>query len=521
MNHFISGIIKIAILEGSCALILLDRLLAPEKERARRIAFALIAGLSVFAFANYGQLRGGGWMVHHWEQFHFYLGAKYQKEVGWFDLYKAVILADRESAHALDGLTHTRDLHTFEVIPVAQALEDAPRVRAKFSDERWTDFKDDWRRMLGTPANWAAILQDHGNSNSPAWAIVAHPIARLLPLAQASQVLIGWLDFALMAILWWFIYRTFELRVASIALTVFAAVPIVFDYLAGSFLRWDWLFATGMCLCFMKRGRWATAGAFFGYAVATKLFPIFFGVALLVQAVLQTIRERRIAPRYLRFGAGAVGSLLAAVIVASAMFGGPGVWLEYKRRIDVTREEKFYANQYSLKTVFLQLAYSSPDEFLSGWAAPREIKQGRPDVDIKDHTLSFLAVQLLFTLLVVLALARAGDVAAFALGPLLVFTWLVVNMYYWNMLGFLALGLAMRKERPPLYALFGLHAILALFYLYQHTNHGYAEGYFVALLLCAFVVAFAAAEAVALRQAGFRPFLAPPAKKEPPAPKAA
>jgi hypothetical protein len=27
--------------------------------------------------------------VHQHEQFHFYFGAKYQKEVGWFDLYKA------------------------------------------------------------------------------------------------------------------------------------------------------------------------------------------------------------------------------------------------------------------------------------------------------------------------------------------------------------------------------------------------------------------------------------------------
>ena len=33
-----------------------------------------------------------------------------------------------------------------------------------------------------------------------------------------------------------------------------------------------------------------------------------------------------------------------------------------------------------------------------------------------------------------------NDIQAFTLGPLLVFIWLIVNMYYWNMLGFLALG---------------------------------------------------------------------------------
>ena len=38
--------------------------------------------------------------------------------------------------------------------------------------------------------------------------------------------------------------------------------------------------------------------------------------------------------------------------------------------------------------------------------------------------------------------AENSDVEAFTLGPLLVFTWLTVNMYYWNMLGLLALGAA-------------------------------------------------------------------------------
>ena len=109
----------------------------------------------------------------------------------------------------------------------------------------------------------------------------------------------------------------------------------------------------------------------------------------------------------------------------------------------------------------------------------------------------FKLAQLLFTLLVFVLVLRADDISAFTLGPLLVFAWLVVNAYYWNMLGFLALGLALRRERASFGALLGLHAILALFYLYEHTNHGYAEGYFVALLFGAFTVAFAAAEAVA------------------------
>jgi hypothetical protein len=149
LNHFIQGILKITLIEAQMALLLIDRVLADDRyPRARRNAFIVLATLMVFAWCNFAGMRGGGSIVHGWEQFHFYLGAKYQKEVGWFDLYKAALIADRESAQALGGLRTIRDIHTFELITVEEALADAPRVRAKFSDARWAEFKADWLLML-------------------------------------------------------------------------------------------------------------------------------------------------------------------------------------------------------------------------------------------------------------------------------------------------------------------------------------------------------------------------------------
>jgi len=66
-----------------------------------------------------------------------------------------------------------------------------------------------------------------------------------------------------------------------------------------------------------------------------------------------------------------------------------------------------------------------------------------------------------------------------------------VNMYYWNMLGFVALGLFLRKDRPPLGALLGLHAIFMFYYLYQHLNRGFSEGYAIAVCLAAWIATFA------------------------------
>lgn len=562
MNHFISGIIKIVLLEASVALLLIDLVAVGRFERERTRVAGVLAGLMVYAWANYGALRADtsvayalsavplvlacawlleagfgeaksprmlrfrtwaatrfgaargprlsavalvavlsvGWvfqgvragavvMVHPWEQFHFYFGAKYQREVGWFDLYRAAILADRETVNVLARVPSTRDLTTFDEVPVEQALRDGVQVRARFSEAAWASFKSDWVTMTRLfPMDWGRVIDDHGNSNSPAWSIIAHPIASLVPLSREGAAWLGWIDMLLMLALWLCVFRTFGPRVGATGLLAWAMTPLVFDYLAGSFLRWDWLFALGLATCLLRQKRYAAAGGFFGYATATKLFPIFFGVALFLRAFFEWRRTRTIAREYRAFLLGAVVVGAGVVAIAAAMFG-PQAWVEYARRIEVAQVEKFYAIQYSLKTVYLQLAAGSWVVWAQG-LFPSELMQARRDVDIAQYAWGFFAARLAFTWLVAQLIRRADDVEAFVMGPLLVFTWLTVNMYYWNMLGLLAMGLMLRKDRqrPALALLIGLHVIFMFFYLYQHLNRGFTEGFAVASLIAMLVL---------------------------------
>jgi fumarate reductase subunit C/uncharacterized membrane protein YeaQ/YmgE (transglycosylase-associated protein family) len=568
MSHYLSGILKIIVIEAFMALLVIDRLTGEKWERQKHLAFTTLVSLMVFGWTNWGLGRAGtsvwwvvaaigvvwlcGWLVraavgretsdrarrfastmtsigqplklpplvmasivsvgiglgfcwlgvrndaiswvHQHEQFHFYLGAKYQKEVGWFDLYSAAIMADRETVNTMAGITKTRDNRTFEEIPVEQALVQAPRIRAKFSDERWEAFKTDWTTMARTWPGmpWATVMNDHGNSNSPAWSIIAGPIANLTPLSKENQSLLGCIDLLLMLALFIAIYETFGFRLASVALFMWACVPVVFDYLSGSFLRWDWLFSLGLAVCFLKRQKWGTAGAFFGYAVATKLFPLMFGLALLVQVGFEWLKTRKVKKEWVAFGRNAVIAAIACVAIAAAMFG-TSAWSEYAERIQVAQLEKFYSNQHSLKTVFLQVI--GPGEGgLSSGIFPPVIKQSLPDVDIKDFAGGFLFARLAFTLVVVVLLRRASPVEAFTLGPLLVFAWLTVNMYYWNMMGLLALGLASRREKHFFLMLLGFFGAFITYYTYQHLNRGFAEGYLISLIIAVLAVVVAALE---------------------------
>ena len=219
-----------------------------------------------------------------------------------------------------------------------------------------------------------------------------------------------------------------------------------------------------------------------GYAIASKLFPLLFGVGFALWAGWELVRTRRIDRRIPRFVAGAVAAGALAVAVSSAMFG-PRVWRGYEQRIAVAQHEHFYANQYSFKTVFLQAAFSTPGEFARQWMLPSVVKASRPDVDVKPWRVSFVLLQLALTALVALGLRHADPLEAIAIGPFLVYVWLVVNAYYWNMLMLPALAWMVRPRQDRLLPLVGLHAMLMWFYLYQHLAHGFSEGYFVGLLL--------------------------------------
>ena len=496
MNYFIAGILRIILLEAGGALLVFR-----PKARKAIVAFLVLAAIGLFSWTRFGEFRGDGAIVHRWEQFHFYFAAKYLPEIRYDNLYKAILIAEREddpgARDAPLGVTVTRDLTNFEEIPVRRALVGADAVRARFSDEKWAEFKKDWGAMKARGGPWSQILKDHGNTSSPAWALLATPIAKMVPCSEGGEKVLAVLDVILMLGLFAMILRTFGARTGSVAIWIFAFVPVSFDYLFGSFLRWDWLFAVGMSVCFWKRGRPATAGAFLAYAVASKLFPFFFALGLAVPFVREVIRTRRVPTRYVRFAAGALicGGCLFGL--SSAMFGGTAIWKDYAARIEVANHEKYYPNQYSLQTVFLQAVATANAPVGGSIFMPPRIKQELKEVDVQDFAAPLLATRIVLTLLLLAFLLRAGEIEAMTAGPFFVFVWLTVNAYYWNMLMLPALGWAARRNTDGrmLAPLLGLHAMLMTYYLYQHTNHGYAEGYFTACMMLILFVVWGAGEA--------------------------
>lgn len=517
MNIFIAAILKIVLLEALLALLwvtfFFDR--TPRTRRVFGVSFGILGLLSALAYFNFGFFRSeGNALIHAHEQFHFVLGSKYLEEIRYDGIYEATHLAIKEGRG--HGVHQIRDPMTFKL----KAPDPKHEVRARFSDARWAAFSDDvafymrgsrpLRRACGAdleacppgqqcregrcaPGHWqigAHILKDHGNTGSPAWAMLASLLSRSLALSPRIIQVFGGVDVLLMAILFGVIAWTFGLRAAAIA-AVFTLLPLrVYDWLGGSLLRLDWLFAAGLSVCLYHQKRHRLAGLLLGYAVITKLFVGLFALGLGVHFIAESVRARRVSRRHVEVVSFAFLGLSLAVALSAWYYGGFRIWDDYIQRIFVTFHEKYYSGQYSLRDVVLQVQ-------TTGWRAlfhpaPAVIAAGRPEIHAHHFALALGVARGVAALGLTLWIVRARDgVVAFGAGVLLVYVMLVTNIYYWQMFGLLALGLAIPRgedtSRLSWGQLLGLSA-LALFlmaeYLFVHLSAlKHALGYFGSYLL--------------------------------------
>jgi len=117
-------------------------------------------------------------------------------------------------------------------------------VRARFSPERWQDFKRDMKYFADTmgEADYLASLQEHGGDATPAWILPAYLLFSHLPAKEWTLTATGLIDPVLILLLFFVIARTFGLRV-MLYLVVLWGTSDFYTFgtnLMGATLRQDW-----------------------------------------------------------------------------------------------------------------------------------------------------------------------------------------------------------------------------------------------------------------------------------------
>jgi hypothetical protein len=318
----------------------------------------VVAVLFSFAiFHNFGEPHSDGTYVHYGDVFHSYLGAKYFKELGYYELYNAVIVADTEQDNALARLPFYTDLRTYQNTQREIALKNIDRVKKLFSTKRWNAFKYDvsfFKKATGMPRSPGlfVLVMDHGYNASPVSAFVLSILTNLIPVTQVR--LLALLDVLLVIAMIVLVFRTFGFDMGAL-FSIYFFVNILNDHssISGSLLRYDWLSYIVIAVCLLEKGRYTSSSFFLTLSAMMKVFPavLFYGIGVTIFQKAKTTRN--VDKKYLRFIFTAGVTALMLFLLPAVYFGSVlQPWKDFSTKMAL-HNSGVYVNHLGLRGIVL------------------------------------------------------------------------------------------------------------------------------------------------------------------------
>jgi hypothetical protein len=455
---------------------------APSKAHPLRSrAIVVVAVLFSFGvFHNLGTFRGGTFL-HYAEMFHYYLGSKYFEELGYYELYNAVIAADTEQGNALLGLPFYTDLRTYQNTQREAALRDVDRVKNRFSSERWNAFKADvafFKTATGMPRSpgFFFILMDHGYNASPASTFILGTLTNIVPVTQLR--LLAVLDVLLVVTMMVLVFRTFGLEMGAL-FSIYFCVNILSgqEYLSGSLLRYDWLFYIVVSVCLLERGRYASSSFFLTLSAMLRVFPalLFYGLAVVIVQNVRTTRT--VDRRYLRFALAAVATALALFLLPAASLGSVlQPWQDFYAKAQL-HDRGVYVNHVGSRAIALfEPSHLSLERFANAYKSAHTDDIVRHWQDVKEKELARKRPAVVLSSLLVLACLtaiiwrrRAGETEGLLWSLPLIYTTSYLSSYYYAFLCLFVLLFFRRTD--PLGSFVPLCLLLSLNVAALVTDH--------------------------------------------------
>jgi hypothetical protein len=346
----------------------------------RRGVFAVLGLVAALTYFNFGAFHFGSF-IHGWDTFHYYLGAKYFRELSYDRLYDCATVADatREAGESDAAFASRRahaerrtirNLRTNRLESTADLLAHPERCTAQFTPERWRAFRHDvaWFRDRESAGRWDEIFGDHGFNATPVWNVAGSLLANLAPASDRQVLLLALIDplyfAAMIGVLLW----AFGVPGAAVGLLVLATdFPARFFWTGGAYLRWDWLFFTVAAVACLRRGRSFLGGAALAYAALLRIFPVVIAAGPAAIFCADLVREMRTARGpfgarlraafasetlrpHLRFAAGVAAAAALLVPLSLAVNGGPGAYRQFLANT-VKHQATPLTNHMGLRTV--------------------------------------------------------------------------------------------------------------------------------------------------------------------------
>ncbi len=286
---------------------------------------AFVALISIGCYYRFGDL-GYSNFYHRWEFYHYYLGAKYNRELGYERLYACTAVAQADLGQLNEVRSRKlRDLTQDALAPAEDALKNAADCRDRFTAERWEAYKKDvnWFRHSSNIQYWNDMQKDHGYNPPPVWTVMGHALASLAPAGDRFFKLLGLIDPLYFAGLFTAVWWAFGWRVLTVALVFWGCqLPAEYFWTGGAFLRQDWLFWLVLSACLIRKRFFMLGGAAFAYSTMLRVFPGLIAIGWGLQMAAHFLKHKRFAPEHLRLVAGGA---IASVVLVGVSVGVSGV----------------------------------------------------------------------------------------------------------------------------------------------------------------------------------------------------
>jgi hypothetical protein len=427
LHHFKCIIAEIAILLTILTCVF-EHFNSSKGKKSILICLAILAILSVIAYFDFGHYAPVGLYVNKHDFFHYYTGSKYFDEVGYYDLYSAVVVADAKGRNHYFAKT-VRDQRTYEFVPSRAILKDSTKYIELFSPERWMEFKEDigYFRKKATRVKWRRMVRDKGYNPTPAWTLVANVITNAAPTDSAFRMrLILLLDPFLIIAMLTAIYFAFGLRTMLFA-TIFIGINYMTNptHIKGSLLRLDWMAMIVMSVCFIKLRCYKISGVMLGYAAMMRIFPVIFLFGMGGKAFWDIVKKRKISRKYIEFFLGALLTIIILFGASVARHGGTHQWETFFKKISMHNDD-IVSIRVGFKHVFLNTYKVT----LGSWDDFSEAKKR----EFADHKIPWWIIQALVLGITLMLLRRVEDYETIPLSFIPVFFLIAPTFYYYVML---------------------------------------------------------------------------------------
>jgi hypothetical protein len=292
---------------------------------------ALLAALTVFGVFNYYQFdkKFAAGFDDYSDLIHYYLNTKYLGELGYYDLYGAMLVADEENGgQHWQHIKKVRDLRDDTIKPAKDAINTGKKCRDdNFSKDRWREFRGDvsyFMSRVETEMLSRAFFVDHGFNPPATWSTFAEPLVSILGTEHLKYATSfdAILLLAMFVAIWW----AFGLETALISsLFLLSTFSGRWPVVTHSLLRFDWLAALVIGVAMLKKEKYALGGGFMAAAALSRVFPLLFFIPICLAGALYYWDRGSMGSPYRRYflGASWVGGivvLLTVFLYGSATF---------------------------------------------------------------------------------------------------------------------------------------------------------------------------------------------------------